>query len=240
VVQVQHAAGEWQQIGRLHSGEMSTVQRVLSRGTRRSERILQAIADEFLDRRLAAGLSQAAIATACGISRSVYSRLETAKRRNLSIEEAAKVASVLGLDLSVRLYPGGEPLRDAAQHAKLTRIVAAVRPPLAVRLEVPLPASLDRAEQRSWDAVLFGRHARTAIEVEMRIRDAQALERRIALKRRDDPTDAFLLIVADTRSNRRVFAASPGLFADLPRLRFRHVIAALTAGEHPPTGLILA
>ena len=198
------------------------------------------IADEFLERRLAGGQSQADIAKASGISRSVYSRIETASRPNLSILEAARIASVLGLDLGVRLYPGGEPLRDVAQHARLTRIVGELRPPLTFRLEVPLPATPDRLEQRSWDAVLYGHRRRTAIEVEMRIRDAQALERRIALKRRDDPVDAFLLIVADTRTNRRALATNPALFADLPRLRRGHVIRSLRVGEHLPTGLVLA
>ncbi len=73
----------------------------------------------------------------------------------------------------------------------------------------------------------------------MRLRDGQAAERRINLKRRDDPTDQFLLLVADTRTNRRVLAEYPDLFADLPRLRQSNVIAALQAGRHPPTGLAL-
>jgi hypothetical protein len=103
-----------------------------------------------------------------------------------------------------------------------------------------LPASPDRFEQRSWDAVLYGAGRRTAIEVEMRIRDGQALERRIALKRRDDPTERFLLVVADTRNNRRVIAANPGLFVDLPRLQARRVFRALNAGEHPMSALIFA
>ena len=218
---------------------MSTVQRALARGTRRGERILQTLADEYLDSRSAAGLSQANVADACGISRSVYSRVETAKRPSLSIVEAAQIASVLGLELSVRLYPGGEPLRDAAQRARLAFIVSELMPPLTCRFEVPLPPSFDRLELRGWDALVSGSGRRTAIAVEMRIRDGQALERRIELKRRDDPTDAFVLVVADTRTNRRVLAINPGLFADLPRLRANAVIRALRAGQHPPSGLII-
>jgi hypothetical protein len=80
---------------------------------------------------------------------------------------------------------------------------------------------------------------RTAIELEMRLRDIQAVRRRIDLKRRDDPTEHFLLLVADTRTNRRILSEFDRLFADLPRLRPTAVKAALQAGRHPGTGIVL-
>jgi hypothetical protein len=73
----------------------------------------------------------------------------------------------------------------------------------------------------------------------MRLRDVQALLRRIALKRRDDPTQGFLLLIADTRGNRRILAEFAALFVDLPRLRPTIVRAALAAGHHPGTGIVL-
>jgi hypothetical protein len=73
----------------------------------------------------------------------------------------------------------------------------------------------------------------------MRLRDVQAMRRRIDLKRRDDPTDEFLLLIADTRSNREVLREFAALFADLPRLRPSFARDALAAGRHPPTGLLL-
>jgi len=88
--------------------------------------------------------------------------------------------------------------------------------------------------------VIFGqRGGRTTVELEMRIRDGQAVERRIALKRRDDPSDVFLLVLAATRTNRELMWSQPSLFADLPRLRTANVLAALRRGEHRPTGLVL-
>jgi hypothetical protein len=80
---------------------------------------------------------------------------------------------------------------------------------------------------------------RTAIELEMRLRDVQALRRRIDLKRRDDPTERFVLLVADTRSNRLVLTEFALLFEDLPRLHPSSIRASLERGEHPPTGLLL-
>ena len=73
----------------------------------------------------------------------------------------------------------------------------------------------------------------------MRLRDVQELRRRLDLKRRDDPTEAFVLLIADTRTNRRVLAEFAELFADLPRLRPSRVAADLRAGRLPPTGLLL-
>jgi hypothetical protein len=97
----------------------------------------------------------------------------------------------------------------------------------------------DRVDHRAWDAMVFGDSRRTAVELEMRIRDAQAVERRIGLKRRDDPPDGFMLLVADTRANRHLLTELPGLFAELPRLRTATVLRLLEVGRHPPSGIVL-
>jgi hypothetical protein len=121
----------------------------------------------------------------------------------------------------------------------LTQLLRNVQPPLSYRIEVPLPRVADRWDMRAWDVVLFGAGRRTAMELEMRLRDVQATWRRMELKRRDDPTDGFLLLVADTRGNRRVIAEFGALFVELPRLRPGAVQAKLQAGQHPPSGLLL-
>jgi hypothetical protein len=86
--------------------------------------------------------------------------------------------------------------------------------------------------------MLYGHARRTGIEVEMRLRDAQATIRRHAMKQRDDPVDGFVLVLADTRTNRRVYGENADLWPDLPRLRTSRVLAALDAGEHPPSGIV--
>jgi hypothetical protein len=67
----------------------------------------------------------------------------------------------------------------------------------------------------------------------------ETVRQRSAAKRRDDPTEHFLLLVADTRHNRGVLTEHPGLFPDLPRLRPSVVRAALRSGRHPMSGLVL-
>ncbi|MBF8291156.1 MAG: Helix-turn-helix protein [Chloroflexi bacterium] len=209
------------------------------RGTRRGERAYRELAEEFRHGRLAAGWSQDRVAALIGVSRSHYIEIEAARATNLSIVQAARIAAVLGLDLSVRAYPGSGPLRDAAHTARLESVLRRAMPPLRVQREVPLPSTSERSEQRAWDAVVLGHGRRTAIELEMRITDAQAVERRLQLKRRDDPPDRFILLVAETKSNRRLLAANATLFSDLPRRGLRAVIAVLEAGEHPASCLVV-
>jgi hypothetical protein len=159
--------------------------------------------------------------------------------RSIQLDELNRIAAVLGLQPSLRLYPDGAPVRDAGHAARLARFLRLARPPLRYRIEVPLPVVEGRAERRAWDAVLFRHLERCAVELEMRLRDVQALRRRIDLKRRDDPTESFLLLIADTRHNRRVLVEFESLFADLPRLRPSHVRGALVAGALPPSGILL-
>jgi transcriptional regulator with XRE-family HTH domain len=185
------------------------------------------------------GLSQQHVARACRMSRNRYGRIESGRCAAVTLVDLNRIAAVLGLEISVRAFPGGPAVRDAAQARKLQSLLQLVIRPLTYRLEVALPRSIDRLDLRAWDAMLFGSGTRTAFELEMRLRDIQALRRRLDLKRRDDPTDRFLLLVADTRSNRRVLAEFAALFDDLPRLRIASVRAALEGGEHPPTGILL-
>jgi transcriptional regulator with XRE-family HTH domain len=197
------------------------------------------IGREFEAARRGLGVSQEHVAAASRISRPRYSKIENGKAPSLQVIEVARIASVIGLEPAFRLFPGGPPLRDAAHARRITGFLALAATPLATRTEVPLPSLPDRRELRAWDAMLTGHGERTAIELEMRLHDTQALDRKVTLKRRDDRTEHFLLLVADTRTNRRVLASLPGLFPDLPRLSKGDVIRALQVGQHPPTGIVL-
>jgi transcriptional regulator with XRE-family HTH domain len=218
---------------------MVAVERAVSRGARRGRRACLDLEEEFRLARLGAGWSQDRVARAVGISRSHYVEIEGGSVGDLSIVEASRIAAVLGLDLAVRAYPGSGPLRDAAHARRLAQVLGPAVAPLRVRMEVPLPASPHRSELRAWDALVSGSGKRTAVELEMRLRDGQAVERRLALKRRDDPVDRFVLLVADTKSNRRVLASSPTMFADLLRLGPQALRRYLAAGDHPPSCLVV-
>jgi transcriptional regulator with XRE-family HTH domain len=213
--------------------------RQLDEAGRRTRRQVAEIGAELRERRLILDHSQDHVAAAAGISRRHYGRIERGRVQTLSVLDLNRVGAVLGLQASVRLYPDGVPVRDVAHASRLRRFLEAVRPPLTYRLEVALPAVEGRPERRAWDAVIFRGRERCAVELEMRLRDVQALLRRIDLKRRDDPTEAFILLVADTRTNRRVLAEFEALFESLPRLRSGRVADALREGRLPPTGLLM-
>jgi hypothetical protein len=95
------------------------------------------------------------------------------------------------------------------------------------------------ADRRAWDLLLLvGRH-RIGVEAETRLRDVQALLRRLALKRRDGAVDRLLLVVNDTVHNREAIDAGSSLLLDAfpgaPRQAFR----ALKLGLLPPADTIL-
>jgi transcriptional regulator with XRE-family HTH domain len=217
---------------------MTALERRFDVGTRNGQRVLLEFGSECRDARLTLGLSQAFVAERCRIARSTYSRIETGRLPALSFRVAARVAAVLGLRLSARVFPQGD-LRDGAQARRLLPLLQHVSPALSYRTEVPLPARSEWREYRAWDVMLYGHGQRTGIEFESRLYDAQAQTRKIQLKQRDDPTEHFLLVVAATRANRRTLALYGDLFLDWPRLRTATVLATLRAGQHPPTGLIL-
>lgn len=184
-------------------------------------------------------LSQEGVADAVKIPRSTYSLIERAKLERVSVHLAAEIAAVLGLDLFLGIYPAGNGLRDEASANLIRHVAQQIGSPLRYRTEVLLPRSGVHQELRRWDLVTYGSRKRSAFEFETRLYDAQAQTGRINAKRRDDPVDQFLLVLADTRHNRRTLAEFPDLFSDLPRLRTATVLNNLEAGQHPPTGLLL-
>ena len=211
---------------------MASRERPVDRGARRGKQLLAEVGREIRQRRTASGLSQRTVAEAAGYSDSQQSRIEHGHLASLAVTDLARLAAVLGLDLSLRLYPVGAPLRDAAHVALRARLIARVHRPLVCRTEVPVPIPGDL---RAWDLVIVGGEGgRTGVEAETRLRDLQEFERRVELKRRDAPVDHFILLLADTRANRelaRVHAAELGRW--LP-VSAREALAALGRGEHPP------
>ena len=219
---------------------MSASDRLRGRGIRRANRLRLDLGTELLHARMAAGMSQRDAGTAAGISADKVWRIENNRAPTLSLRDAAQLGAVLGFDLSARFYPTGVRIRDAAQARLLASFLDHVGAPLRYRTDVPLPQKPGQPrELRAWDAVIWHGATRTAIELEARVTDLQEMIRRHALKRRDDPVDLFLLIVADTAHNRRVLAEFGGLFPDLPRLRTANVLSLLNLGRHPATGYVL-
>ena len=69
--------------------------------------------------------------------------------------------------------------------------------------------------------------------------DLQATERRLSLKVRDGGIEHVILLIADTRRNRRALDAAPNAFAALSR-DGRRILAALADGRPPDrSGIVI-
>ncbi len=185
--------------------------------------------------RQGSGLSRETVGGASGLSRTIVERIEAGSRPT-TIHELAVFGAVVGLDVRLRAYPAGDPIRDAGQARLLERFRPRLHVSLGWSTEVPLPIAGDL---RAWDAVIRGPGWRIGVEAETVLDDLQALERRLALKRRDGDVDHVILLIADTARNRRALRSAPAAFADLP-LRTREVMAALGQGRDPgASGIVI-
>jgi transcriptional regulator with XRE-family HTH domain len=186
--------------------------------------------------RVGAGLSLRAVGAATGINHGRIFRFEHGRIGELRIDDLGAICAVVGLDLSIRAFPAGDAIRDAGQARLLERFRGRLHASLGWATEVPLPIPGDL---RAWDALIRGPAWRIGVEAETVLDDVQAVERRLALKARDGEVDRVILLVADTKRNRRAMVAAPAAFGDLP-LRTRTILAALRDGRDPgQSGIVI-
>jgi transcriptional regulator with XRE-family HTH domain len=209
---------------------MATRDRPRDRADRLVRTILASSAAELREARIAAGLSQRAVADAAGVSHSTVSRIERERSPEVSVLVIARLGAAVGLKAALRLYPDGDPIRDVAHVRLLERLHARIHPQLRWRTEVPLPI---RGDLRAWDATIAGMGFVVGVEAETRVRDAQAVARRTNLKQRDGELDHVILLVAGTRSNRRSLAAAAGELATAFPVTQRDALRALRDGRDP-------
>jgi hypothetical protein len=141
-----------------------------------------------------------------------------------------RLCQTVGLELSVRAFPGGDALTDVAQMRLLERLRKRLHASLRWRTEVPLPQPGDK---RAWDAVVHALGWKVAVEAETRLADVQALTRRLELKRRDGGIDHVILLVADTRTNREALLAARSALEPAFPLKAAPILEALRNGTDP-------
>lgn len=209
---------------------MPSRERPADRGAALAREIVAQVSKEAREGRLAAGLGQADVARAVGISVAQLSRIERGLSPDLTFMMAARLQAVLGLRLSVRSYPAGDAIRDAAQITLLDRFLACCHPSLSAAREVPFPIPGDL---RAWDLTLRGSSFRAGVEAETRIRDTQALDRRLALKERDGGMDRLILVVLDSRTNRTTMRAYAAVFQPRFPVSGSRALELLAVGADP-------
>ena len=218
---------------------MPARQRAVDRGKARGARLVVELCREAEEARLNANITYVAVGRALRISGWQAARILQGRSPNVSLVRLAELLAVVGLELSARAFPAGAPIRDAGHVALLERLRARLPTGTGWRLEAPI-LSIDSAagfhgptDSRAWDALIIGEGWTVAVEAETRIRDVQALERRVALKARDGSVSTVILLMNDTRHHRRLLdGPNPSLRLMFPGTA-RAALKALALGRSP-------
>ena len=196
---------------------------------RRGQQINRMIGSEVRSARRMAGISQATLGLAVGLSDSEISRVEQGAAEWLTVIHASELLGAVGLSFWAKTFPAGPPLRDAAHLRLLADFEARLAPAIRRQREWPLPGDRDR---RALDLLLTGLPRTVGVEAETVLDDLQALQRDVNLKQRDAGIDRMLLLVRASQRNRGILRGADALRTDFP-LRTRGILAALGAGRDP-------
>ena len=180
--------------------------------------------------RLNAGATLQTVADRLGWSKSKVSRLERGRSRSVTITDLARLAAVVGLRPSVRLFLAGQPLRDAGQVELLAALNARMHARWRSRHEVVVPIEGDL---RAADQMSSIPGCRLMVEAYRRFVDSQAQSRAARAKQRDLGADRLLLLLEDTHANRRAVRSAGTEAARSFPVSQRACLAALAAGRDP-------
>jgi transcriptional regulator with XRE-family HTH domain len=215
---------------------VATKTHAVDEGVRIGRRLLAQLGAIVREARVAAGLSQAELGRALGVSRMAVARWESGQFTAATVLDLARALRVLGLELRFSAYPVASALRDAGHLKLIERVLSHIAPPLRYQTDAPLP---NPGDLRAWDILLALDHQRVAIEAETVLRDLQELVRRLSMKRRDGGVDGLVLVLANTQRNRDALPQLLRLMPEYPRLSRARFHRTLEAGELPPDGIVL-
>jgi transcriptional regulator with XRE-family HTH domain len=212
-------------------------------GDRQLRRTCARFGEEIREIRLRTGISQAALARAIGVSRSVICRMEQGDP-NVSARIRARAVSALGGDFRIAVYPGGAPLIHDAAHAGIVEAVLSLCDPTwRPTVESPVPGP----GRRSTDLRLDRGHDVVLIEVETHVRALEAIIREGAEKRAAVAETAIaglrihvVLALPPSRHHRTLVRAHPGIIAVVFPADHEALARALTAPdvEWPGSGIL--
>lgn len=209
---------------------MANRTRALDEARRLWNRLAHEVGDQLRTGRHILGITQTALGAVIGVSQSEISRRELGRSRRLTGAQLAVHAAGVGLKVSVKLWPVGGGVRDAAQARHIAAFVARVGRPWKVTLEAPLPIAGDL---RAVDVLLTAGDVRIAVEVITRLADLQAQVRAAHTKARDIGATRLILAIAGTHANRNaLIAVRASLIASFD-LDSRRLMADLAAGRDP-------
>src|SRR5438128_6082931 len=100
---------------------MTSKERAAARSDRTSDRALHLVGDDLRRTRGTNGLSLRALAATTGTSHMEISRIERGRSPNVPYRRLARLCDAVGLELSIKAYPGGDAIRDAGHSRLLAR-----------------------------------------------------------------------------------------------------------------------
>jgi transcriptional regulator with XRE-family HTH domain len=209
---------------------MATKARHIDVGTARAADLTRRAGQEIRHARMDRGLSLAVVGTTVGLSVSTVSRIERGLVPRTSVYDLARLHAVVGLELSIKSYAAGQPIRDEAQLALLAEFRGHLHRSIRWSIEVPIPIPGDR---RAWDAVIRGNGWSYGIEAETAPRDAQAVARRLQLKERDGRVNGVVLVLRRTVQTRRFVAEAGPLLRSAFPVGTTRALELLRAGVDP-------
>ena len=211
-------------------------ERVTDAGIRRGRQLELMIGREIRRGRRMAGLSQNALGRLVNVSDSEIGRIERGEADWLSVRDASKILSAVGLKLWMQTYLLGSPLRDAGHLRLLAEFESRLSPSVTPVREWPIPGS---PGGRALDLLLVGLPKRTGAEAETVVDDLQALERDMNVKKREAKLERMVLVVRGSHRNRAIIRDSPALRRSFPATT-RGILAALSTGRDPGAdGIVL-
>lgn len=241
-------------MGRKSNGEAACHRRPIPRTSPPRTRIQRAGADRAraLRRRIAsdirqarddAGLSLRRVAVAAGVSHATLSALER-DTHDPTIEVLARVGSALGMDLSVRLYPGTGPLiRDHFQAAMIEALLRALEGGWRATPEVwvtrPVQGVIDVVlEPPAVDEPLVSVEAHSELRrLEQQLRWAGAKSGALEMAR--GRAVSQLLLLRDARRTRAIVAEHAATVRAAYPARPADALAALSGSRRWPGATIL-
>lgn len=146
-------------------------------GDRALRRTGQRFGEDFRELRLRFGATQAAVARAIGVSRSVICHLE-AGDEDVGPRIRARASAVLGATFKMALYADAEPMiRDAAHARLIETLLRLCHPGWHATIEAPVPNALGGPARRSTDVRIDGARQIVLFEAESRIQRWEELAR---------------------------------------------------------------
>jgi transcriptional regulator with XRE-family HTH domain len=190
---------------------------------------LRTLGRELRVARILAGRTQADIAKQIDVSAAQVCRIERGNVPKVGLQQLVRFGGAVGLRVWIRAYPGGRRLMDEPQIALLGRFRSRCGT-WQFRTEVTMPIEGD---MRAADAVLSNGTCVIVVEAITRLADFQAQSRAALAKKRDLKASRLVLLIADTRANRRALLVAADVAAATFPLGTREVLRALEAGADP-------